>query len=270
MRFRLRHDSPMLILLSPAKSLNFEAAPERLPLTQPVLKEDIALLDGYTRQLTPRALRRMMGISQALADLNHERFQAFDPAVDDGLQAAIAFNGDVYLGLEARSLDVKAMKWAQDRLRILSGLYGVLRPLDALQPYRLEMGVRLKTRRGQTLYDFWKQPIAPLLEADARKLADPTIVNLASHEYAGAVDRSVLGVPMIDVAFKDEKDGVLRILGLYAKKARGRMARYAIDQRIENADDLKSFALDGYHFRPDLSVDNSWVFTRPQPPPLKR
>jgi cytoplasmic iron level regulating protein YaaA (DUF328/UPF0246 family) len=260
----------MLMLLSPAKSLNFEAAPVRLPLTQPVLKDDIAVLDAYTRKLTPRQLRKLMGISEALATLNHERFQAFDPAVDDGLQAAIAFNGDVYAGLEARTLDAKSMKWAQDRLRILSGLYGVLRPLDALQPYRLEMGVTLKTKRGRSLHDFWKAPIAPLLDADARKLTDPTIVNLASQEYAGAVDRSALTVPMIDIAFKDEKDGVLRVLGLYAKKARGRMARFAIDQRIEKADDLKSFALDGYSFRPELSSQSSWVFSRPQPPPLKR
>ena len=260
----------MLILLSPAKSLNFEAAAARLPLTQPVLKDEIALLDGYTRKLDPRALRRMMGISQDLADLNHQRFQAFDPAVDDGLQAAIAFNGDVYLGLSARTLDTPAMKWAQDRLRILSGLYGVLRPLDALQAYRLEMGVRLKTHRGATLYDFWKGHIAPLLEADARKLSHPTIVNLASHEYSSAVDRTALTVPMIDLAFKDEKDGVLRILGLYAKKARWRMARYAIDQRIENPADLKSFALDGYSFQPRLSDEIGWVFTRPQPALMKR
>ena len=260
----------MLLLLSPAKSLNFEAPAARLPLTQAVLKDEITSLDGYTRKLTPRALRRMMGISQDLADLNHQRFQAFDPAVDDGLQAAIAFNGDVYLGLSARTLDTAAMKWAQDRLRILSGLYGVLRPLDALQPYRLEMGVRLKTKRGPMLHDFWKGPVAPLLEQDARKLADPTIVNLASHEYAGAVDRAALTVPVIDVAFKDETDGELRVISFYAKRARGRMARFAIDQRIEKAADLKTFALDGYRFRDDLSNAENWVFTRPQPPPLKR
>lgn len=260
----------MLMLLSPAKSLNFDPPAARLPLTQPRLKDDIAVLDGYTRKLTPRKLRSLMGISDTLAQLNYERFQAFDPAVDDGLQAAIAFNGDVYLGLEARTLDAAAMKWAQDRLRILSGLYGVLRPLDAIQAYRLEMGVRLKTKRGPSLYDFWKTPIAPLLEADARATSEPTIVNLASQEYAGAVDREALSIPMIDIAFKDEKDNQLRVLGLYAKKARGRMARFAIDNRVERADDLKSFNLDGYGFRPDLSAETSWVFTRIQPPPLKR
>ena len=260
----------MLILLSPAKSLNFDPPTARLPLTQAVLKDDIAILDGYTRKLTARQIKRMMALSDNLATLNYERFQAFDPAVDDGLQAAIAFNGDVYLGLDARSLDITAMKWAQDRIRILSGLYGVLRPLDALQPYRLEMGVKLKTKRGTMLHDFWQKPVAPLLEADARKLSDETIVNLASQEYAGAVDRAALTVPLIDVSFREEKDGELRVISFYAKRARGRMARYAIDHRIEHPEKLKSFDLDGYQFQSDLSDETHWVFTRPQPPPLKR
>jgi cytoplasmic iron level regulating protein YaaA (DUF328/UPF0246 family) len=256
----------MLLLLSPAKSLNFDPPPKRLPLTQPALKDDIAVLDAYTRKLTARKLKSLMGISDTLAALNHERFQAFDPSVEDGLQAAIAFNGDVYAGLDARSLDVKAMNWAQERLRILSGLYGVLRPLDALQAYRLEMGIRLKTKRGASLHDFWRDSIAPHLEAQARTLKDPTIVNLASQEYSGAVDRSVLTVPMIDIGFKEEKDGELKIVSFYAKRARGRMARYAIDNRIEDPAGLKSFDLDGYSFQSDLSDKGSWTFTRPQPP----
>lgn len=256
----------MLLLLSPAKSLNFDPPNARLGLTQPRLKEDIAVLDGYTRKLTARKLKSMMGISDTLAALNHERFQAFDPAVEDGLQAAIAFNGDVYSGLDARSLDAKAMSWAQDRVRILSGLYGILRPLDALQPYRLEMGVRLKTRRGASLYDFWRGAIAPTIEADARALKESTVVNLASQEYAGAVDRSALTVPVVDIGFKEEKDGELKIVSFYAKKARGLMARYAIDHRIENPADLKNFDIDGYAFQPDLSDETSWTFARPQPP----
>ena len=256
----------MLLLLSPAKSLNFDPPAARLPMTEPRLKDDIAVLDGYTRKLTARKLKTMMGISDALAALNHERFQAFDPAVEDGLQAAIAFNGDVYSGLDARTLDAKAMTWAQDHVRILSGLYGLLRPLDALQPYRLEMGVRLKTKRGASLYDFWRSSIAPLVEADARALNDSTIVNLASQEYSGAVDRSLLTVPMLDIAFKEEKDGELKIVSFYAKRARGLMARYAIDRRIENPADLKGFEVDGYRFQSDLSDEAVWTFTRPQPP----
>ncbi len=256
----------MLILLSPAKSLNFDPPTARLALTQPALKDDIAVLDGYTRKLTPRKLKSLMGISDTLATLNHERFQAFDPSVEDGLQAAIAFNGDVYAGLNARALDAKAMNWAQDHIRILSGLYGVLRPLDALQAYRLEMGVRLKTKRGASLHDFWRASVAPHLEADARALKDSTIVNLASQEYSGAVDRSALTAPMLDIGFKEEKDGELNIVSFYAKKARGLMARYAIDHRIENPADLKGFDVDGYRFQSDLSDDGIWTFTRPQPP----
>lgn len=257
----------MLMVISPAKSLNFEAPKRPLPLTTPQLKEDIAELARTTQKLRPRDLKRLMGISDSLAELNYERFQHFDPDVEDGLQAAIAFNGDVYAGLDARSLDRKAFAWAQDHLRILSGLYGVLRPADALQPYRLEMGVRLKTRRGKTLYDFWKTPVAATLNATARGMKDPTLVNLASQEYFGAVDVKALETPLVTCHFKEEKDGRLRVLGFFAKKARGLMARYAIDHRIDRAEKLKAFDVAGYAFRPELSTDADWVFARPQPPP---
>jgi cytoplasmic iron level regulating protein YaaA (DUF328/UPF0246 family) len=255
----------MLMVISPAKALNF-AAPERpLPLTTPTLKADIAELAQVTGKLRPRDLKRLMGISDKLAALNHERFQHFDPEVEDGLQAAIAFNGDVYAGLQARALDRRGFAWAQDHLRILSGLYGVLRPADALQPYRLEMGVRLKTRRGKTLYDFWKRPVAETLNAAARGMKDPTLVNLASQEYFGVVDVAALEMPVVTCHFKEEKDGRLRAIGFFAKKARGLMARYAIDRRIERAEKLKAFDVAGYAFRPALSNDADWVFARPQP-----
>lgn len=255
----------MLMVISPAKSLSF-AAPERaLPLTTPVLKEDIAELAQVTVKLRPRDLKRLMGISDKLAELNHERFQHFDPAVEDGLQAAIAFNGDVYAGLQARTLDKAAFEWAQDHLRILSGLYGVLRPADALQPYRLEMGVRLKTKRGKTLYDFWKKPVAETLNEAAKGMKDPTLVNLASQEYFGAVDEKALGLAVVTCHFKEEKAGQLRVLGFYAKKARGLMARYAIDRRIDRAEGLKGFDVAAYRFRPELSTDRDWVFARRQP-----
>ena len=256
----------MLMVISPAKSLDFTAPDQVLPLTTPELKPQIAELAKATRKLTVADLRRLMHISEKLAVLNHARFQDFDAQVEDGLQAVIAFNGDVYAGLNARSLDAKAMNWAQDHIRILSGLYGVLRPLDALQPYRLEMGIRLKTKRGASLHDFWRAAVAPHLEAHARTRKEPTIVNLASQEYSGAVDRSALTVPMLDIGFKEEKDGELKIVSFYAKRARGLMARYAIDHRIENPADLKSFNIDGYRFQSDLSNEGSWTFTRPQPP----
>ncbi|HEX6865669.1 MAG TPA: peroxide stress protein YaaA [Caulobacteraceae bacterium] len=256
----------MLMVISPAKSLNFEAAPRALPLTTPQLKDDIAELAKTTAKLRPRDLKRLMGISDNLAELNYERFQAFDPEVDDGLQAAIAFNGDVYLGLQARTLDKRSFDWAQNHLRILSGLYGVLRPADALQPYRLEMGVRLKTKRGKTLYDFWKKPVAATLKEALAGHKDPTLVNLASHEYFGAIDVKAFETPVVTCHFKEEKGGKLRVLGFFAKKARGLMARYAIDNRIDRAEKLKGFDVAGYAFQPKLSTETDWVFARPQPP----
>jgi cytoplasmic iron level regulating protein YaaA (DUF328/UPF0246 family) len=259
----------MLIVLSPAKKLDFSPAPAGLALTTPELKADTAELAQITRKLRRADLKRLMSISDALADLNYQRFQSFDPESEDGLQAVMAFAGDVYDGLGARSLDKKALAWAQTHLRILSGLYGVLRPLDALQPYRLEMGTRLKTRRGSSLYDFWKKPIAERLSRDAERLADPTVVSLASVEYFGSVDTEALSVPHLTCHFKEvrTKGEAPRAMMLYAKRARGLMARYAIDHRIERAEDLKAFDVAGYAFDAALSGAAEWVFTRRQPPP---
>lgn len=252
----------MLMVISPAKAMNFAAPDRALPLTTPALKEDIVALDAVTRRLRPRDLRKLMDISEKLADLNYERFQAFDPAVDEGLQAAIAFNGDVYAGLSARTLDAKAFGWAQSRLRILSGLYGVLRPADAIQPYRLEMGVRLKTGRGKTLCQFWGDRIARSLNAAAEDHRDKTLVNLASLEYFAAVDLKALALPVVTCKFFEDRGAVTKQISFMAKKARGMMARYAIDHRIDRAEDLKAFDSEGYAFREDLSSDTEWIFQR--------
>jgi len=258
----------MLIVLSPAKALDFSAGPEGAALSAPQLADQTAELSKVTRKLTARDLKRLMSLSDKLADLNRARFQAFDSASDEGLQAAFAFNGDVYAGLRARELDRKGLAWAQDHVRILSGLYGVLRPLDAIQPYRLEMGVRLKTPRGQSLYDFWGDRISQALNAAAMGHKDKTLVNCASGEYFGAVDRAALKLPVLSCRFLEEKDGEARIISFYAKKARGLLARYAIDRRIERAADLKGFDSAGYRFAPDLSTDAEFTFVRPQPPPV--
>lgn len=258
----------MLIVLSPAKALDFTAPPVQAPLTAPELRDQTAELAKTTRKLTARDLKRLMSLSDSLATLNRERFQAFDPESEDGLQAAFAFNGDVYLGLRARELDRKALNWAQDHLRILSGLYGVLRPLDAIQPYRLEMGTRLKTKRGGSLYDFWGPRLAEALDQALAGHKDRTLVNCASEEYFGAVDLKALKAPVVNVRFLEEKDGEARVISFFAKRARGRIARFAIDNRIECAADLKAFDADGYRFGPDASTDDLWVFRRPQPPPV--
>ena len=250
------------MVISPAKALNFAAPPASAPLTLPAFREDTAQLAKVARRLTGPDLRRLMGISDALAKLNRERFVAFDPESDDGLQAVFAFNGDVYLGLKARELSRPALKWTQDHLRILSGLYGLLRPLDAIQPYRLEMGSRLKTRRGPDLYSFWGGRIAEALNEAARDHADPTVVNLASQEYFTAVDREALSIPVVTCHFRELRDGEIRTLSFLAKRARCEMARFAIDRRAERAEDLKAFNTDGYAFTPDLSTVEDWVFLR--------
>ena len=258
----------MLIVLSPAKALNFAAPPAAAPLTSPQLADQTAELSKTAKKLRVVDLKRMMDLSDSLAKLNRERFQAFDPESDDGLQAAFAFNGDVYLGLKARELDRKALSWAQERVRILSGLYGVLRPMDAIQPYRLEMGVRIKTRRGQSLYDFWGGRISEALNAAAQGHKDKTLVNCASGEYFGAVDRAALKLPVVSCRFVEEKDGEARVISFFAKRARGAMARYAIDHRIDKAADLRAFDVGGYAYQAHLSSDEEYVFTRPQPPPV--
>lgn len=250
------------MILSPAKRLDFSEPALDAPATAHRMAEDVRSLSVTARRQTQADLRRLMGISADLAKLNQARFKAFDPDSNEGMQAAFAFAGDVYQGLDARSLDRDGLTWAQDHLRILSGLYGLLRPLDRIQPYRLEMGTRLKTRRGSSLYDFWGDRISKALNADADGQTDPTLVNLASQEYFGAVDAKALKLPVVTIHFREEKDGESRVISFFAKKARGTMARYAIDNRLDRAEDLKAFDRDGYAFRPGPSTETDWIFTR--------
>lgn len=253
----------MLIVLSPAKRLDFSPAETAVQATAPRFATETAELSKVTRKLSRADLRRLMSISDKLAELNHARFQSFDPASAEGTAPAVfAFAGDVYEGLSARTLTAADLDWAQDRLRILSGLYGLLRPLDAIQPYRLEMGTRLKTKRGASLYDFWGDRISKQLNADAEGQVEPVLVNLASQEYFGAVDAKALKIPVVTPHFKESKDGEARIISFFAKKARGAMARWAIENRIEKAEALKAFDRDGYRFDKASSTDVDWIFTR--------
>lgn len=253
----------MLILLSPAKKLDFAEPDSTLPATQRRFVEDTAELAVTAKRQTQADLRKLMSISEDLARLNRERFQAFDPeALDTGVQAAFAFAGDVYQGLEARTLDKEALSFAQDHVRILSGFYGMLRPLDRIQPYRLEMGVRLATKRGKSLYDFWGDRISKQINADLEGAAHPVVVNLASQEYFGAVDAKALKAPVVTPHFREEKDGASKVISFYAKKARGAMTRFAIDERIEAPEALKAFDRDGYRFDKAASTESDWIFTR--------
>lgn len=258
----------MLVLLSPAKNLDFASAHPNVAATKPLFTKEAGVLVETARALSSGQLARLMGVSQKLAELNRMRFADFKTSGAAPLQrpAAFAFNGDVYRGLDAKTLSSDDLVFAQDRLRILSGLYGLLRPLDAIQPYRLEMGSKLKTPRGASLYQFWGPQIAKQIDKTVSGHADSAVVNLASEEYFTAVDRAALKAPVIAAAFRDEKDGKLRTLQFFAKQARGAMARWIIENRIERSAALTEFNGGGYRWRSDLSTDELLVFARPQPP----
>jgi uncharacterized protein len=258
----------MLILLSPAKNLDFSPPAIALPRTSPRMDEDIATLANVTMKLNRQQIAKMMHLSDKLADLNWHRFQSLSATLksDETLQAALAFNGDVYHGLGARSFTALDLDWAQQHLRILSGLYGLLRPLDAIAPYRLEMGTRVKTERGVSLYDYWGSRISKALNDDLVDSSNPVVVNLASTEYFGAVDKKALKARIVTCHFKEIKDGHARVLSFYAKKARGMMARFAIENRIKQPEGLKDFAAEGYRLDVEASKADNYVFTRPQPP----
>lgn len=253
----------LLALLSPAKRLDFTPVPAFAKATQPGLLKDAAVLAARSKALSRADLRRLMDISPKLADLNFERFQNFDPKNKAETKPAIfAFAGDVYMGFDAATLKAADIAFAQQHVAILSGLYGVLRPLDAIQPYRLEMGTRLKTERGANLYDFWRDSVAPYLNKLTADMKDPTIVNLASEEYWSVIDESALRAPVIQPMFKEIKGGKAQIVSFLAKKARGLMARFIVEQRLTNAEDLKRFDTAGYAFDPKASHETQWVFSR--------
>lgn len=260
----------MLFLLSPAKTLTEGPVLDTFPATEPALANDVRILQRSVRALSTSKLKSLMGISDDLATLNRERHQLLDtePEADQCRQAMFLFAGDVYRGLDAPSMPESDVLWAQDHVGILSGLYGVVRPLDRIQPYRLEMGTSLKTRRGTSLYAFWDTRIAKTLNTWAAEHGHESIVNLASNEYFKAVSPKALKVPVITPVFKDIKDGKARTLGFFAKQARGAMVRWAAQNKPTNVGALKNCTAMDYAYDPDLSTETKWVFTREQPPPV--
>ncbi len=254
----------MLYLLSPAKTLDFDTPAGDLPHTRPHFAPQSAELIGVLRQMTPGQVAQLMGVSDALATLNVARYQAWSSRFTAGnsKQAVLAFNGDVYGGLKAGTLASADLEWAQEHLCILSGLYGVLRPLDWMQPYRLEMGTSLEVGRAASLYQFWGTRIAGYLNRRLAADKTPVVVNLASQEYARAVDRQVLKGRVIDCVFEEWKGGGYKIISFAAKKARGLMARYAIERRIATPRKLQDFNREGYAFDPDASRGDRMVFRR--------
>ncbi len=254
----------MLTLLSPAKSLNLGVLPNGLPTTEPCLSENIPLLLERCRQLDVASLRQLMKLSQPLAELNYQRFQEMSLPLtpENSTPCILTFAGDVYRGLDARNLLPEDLKWAQDHLRILSGFYGVLRPLDLIQPYRLEMGTPLDNPRGKNLYDFWGDRITDALNAAYGESPVGAVLNLASNEYFKSVRQEKLTPPLVTALFQEIRDGKLRTISFSAKRARGLMARFIVLNRVETPDGLTEFAEEGYGYRPDLSQPDRLLFVR--------
>jgi hypothetical protein len=250
----------MLTVISPAKRLDW--TPRDVEMTEPRFQKDADALAEVARDLSVEDLIKLMGISKDLAGLNAERFARFGEGRDDRRPAAFAFAGDTYAGLEAPSLEEDALRYAQDRLRILSGLYGILRPLDAIEPYRLEMGSRLKTEKGRTLYDWWGDRLARTLNDEARELGTGTLVNCASVEYFSAIDPQALDLDVITPVFLEDKPGGPKIVSFYAKKARGAMARFIVENRLSEPDQILDFDTGGYAHAPELSEPGKPAFLR--------
>ena len=254
----------MLFLLSPAKSLDYDTPAGDLPHTRPLFTGEAAQLIEVLRKKSPRQVAQLMDLSDALAALNVARYQGWSPrfTARNSKQAVLAFNGDVYDGLSAKTLQPAELEWAQEHICILSGLYGVLRPMDWMQPYRLEMGTTLAVGSTGNLYQFWGPRIAQYLNRRVAADKTPVVVNLASQEYAKAVDRRVLKARVIDCVFEESRGGVYKIVSFSAKKARGLMARFAVERRIDTPGKLQAFDVAGYAFDADVSRPDRMVFRR--------
>lgn len=257
----------MLVVLSPAKKLDFETENTSDAASQPRFLSQAKKLARDAKKLKSNDLQALMGISEKLADLNVARFKAFKPPFTpaNARPAIDAFQGDVYVGFNAASLDDEGRTFANDHVRILSGLYGVLNPLDLMQAYRLEMGIKFKNERGANLYEFWGDRIAKAIDKDLKDHDSKVLINLASNEYFKAVPTKSLKAPVITPVFQEVKEGRARVISFLAKKARGMMARYIVDNRIDDPEALKNFTEGGYCFDADGSSGTRWVFRRPQP-----
>lgn len=253
-----------MFLLSPAKALDYETPPHIKTHTQPLFVSQASELIAVLREKSPQQIAELMDLSDQLSGLNVARYQAWRPkfTAQNAKQAVLAFDGDVYGGLQAKTLDAAALDWLQQHLCILSGLYGVLRPLDWMQPYRLEMGTRLVTPKGKNLYQFWGGQIAQYLNERAAADKTPVVVNLASEEYFKAVDRKVLTPRVVTCVFEERKGDAYKVVSFMAKRARGLMVRYAVQHRVNRVEQLRDFNLEGYRFTPVASESDRLVFRR--------
>lgn len=257
----------MIFIISPAKTLDFEANTPNITPSTPALLSESELLIKRAQNYSPTDLMQLMEISPALAELNYQRFQNWRTpfTAENARPAILAFKGDVYEGLAASTFSDDDFNYAQQHLRILSGLYGVLRPLDLMQAYRLEMGRKIDTTRGKNLYQFWGELITEQLNQQLQSLQSDLVINLASQEYWKAVKPKQLKAQVITVEFRDQKNGQYKMLGVYAKRARGLLSRYAITEKISQPSQLKAFNCEGYQYNNELSSQSNWVFTREKP-----
>ncbi|NJN23777.1 MAG: peroxide stress protein YaaA [Acaryochloridaceae cyanobacterium RL_2_7] len=253
----------MLMVISPAKTLDFSprdcsdyTIPDQLDQSQELVEQ--------LRELSPSEIGTLMKISPKLSDLNYQRFQDFHLpfSMDNAKPALLAFKGDVYKGIDTATYKPDDLNFAQKHLRILSGLYGILRPLDLIQPYRLEMGTKFQNAKGKNLYEFWGSQISELINQSLEGQSENVLVNLASNEYFKAIDQKRLKARLLNIAFKEHKNGAYKVVAIHAKRARGLMVDYGVRNRIQTVEALKGFDLEGYVFREDLSTESDWVFAR--------
>jgi len=256
----------MLIVISPAKTLDYETPPKTKVFTTPDYLDHSQQLINRLRNFSSLDISDLMHVSAKIADLNFDRYESWKKPFTqkNAKQAILAFKGDVYTGLDAETFNAADFKFAQNHLRVLSGLYGLLRPLDLMQPYRLEMGTKLKTDIGKNLYEFWGGDITEGLNKQLKKIKSDTLINLASNEYFKAVKPKELNAEIITPAFKEFKNGDYKMIGIYAKKARGLLSRYIIQNKLSGPEGIKLFNEDGYKFNKTLSKGSNWVFTRKQ------
>ncbi|MEW8691478.1 MAG: peroxide stress protein YaaA [Candidatus Thiodiazotropha endolucinida] len=254
----------MLITISPAKTLDYETPPVTTTHTKPAFLKQSRSLINNLRNYSAMDLAELMKLSMKLSQLNFDRYHDWKTpfTLKNAKQAALAMKGDVYGGLDAETLDKEGFKFAQRHLRILSGLYGVLRPLDLIQPYRLEMGTKLPNERGKDLYAFWGEQITQAINRDLKAQGDDILINLASNEYFKSIKPKLIQGRIITPQFKEKKSGAYRMIGVFAKRARGLMSRYIIDNRLQDPQEIQDFDWDGYRFKKRLSKEDQWVFTR--------
>jgi cytoplasmic iron level regulating protein YaaA (DUF328/UPF0246 family) len=254
----------MMIVISPAKTLDFESEKRNLQGTQPLFQDEASKVAAIMRKQSEKKLSALMDISKELAHLNYIRYQQWGAQTDDTSKrhALLAFKGEVYIGLQAETFTDEQMAYAQDHLRILSGLYGLLRPLDLIEAYRLEMGTKIKIGRKNDLYQFWLDKITKQLKEEMKQTGDSVLINLASNEYFKSINVKKLGVNIISPQFKEEKNGELKMISFFAKKARGMMSRFILTNNISDPEHLTAFSEDGYRYEPSLSTPEKPLFVR--------